>query len=227
MINRLIKKKGAPLTWGPEPSNDPGSEAIAASAAVAVAAVVVVAATGAPGGDHPQVLLAVAGPMSVVVVVAADPMVVVAADPMVVVAARPGHGSRLPRPHRQSADASGSRPPRPQRGGGGLKQAIRRHVATGIASLPPTPRRHLGQRSYLQPLCPCPRGGGPRRRCGKLWRGRWEPRRQTGGLRPARRRSGSRGGGPDRRSDEPPRRSRRESAAWPRSPSSALDHRRA
>jgi hypothetical protein len=119
MINRLIKKKGAPLTWGPEPSNDPRSEATAASAAVAVAAVVVAAATGAPGGDHPQVLLAVAGPMAVVVVVAADPMVVVAADPMVVVAARPGHGSRLPRPHRQSADASGSRPPWPQRGGGG------------------------------------------------------------------------------------------------------------
>jgi hypothetical protein len=50
--------------------------------------------------------------------------------------------------------------------------------ATGVASLPPTPRCHLGRRNCLQPLCPCPRGGGPRR-------GRWEPRRQAGGLQPA------------------------------------------
>jgi hypothetical protein len=74
MINRLIKKKGAPLTWGPGPFSDLGSRATAAFAA----AVVVVA--GAPRGDHPQVVVAVAGPMAVVVVVAADPMVVVAAD---------------------------------------------------------------------------------------------------------------------------------------------------
>jgi hypothetical protein len=44
--------------------------------------------------------------------------------------------------------------------GGGPKQAIRRHGATGVASLPLTPRCHLGRRSCLQPLCPCPRGGG-------------------------------------------------------------------
>jgi hypothetical protein len=35
----------------------------------------------------------------------------------------------------------------------------RRGVA-GVASLPPTPRCHLGRRNCLQPLCPCPRGGG-------------------------------------------------------------------
>jgi hypothetical protein len=58
-------------------------------------------------------------------------------------------------------------------------------------------------------------------------RGRWEPRRQTGGLHPVHRRSGSRGGGPGRRSGELPRRSRRGPTAWPRSPSSALDRRRA
>jgi hypothetical protein len=62
MINRLIKRKGASLTWGPGPSSDPRSGAIAAFAAAA----------GAPGGDHPQVV--------VVVVVAANPMVVVAED---------------------------------------------------------------------------------------------------------------------------------------------------
>jgi hypothetical protein len=65
MINRLIKKKGAPLTWGPGPSSDPGSGATAAFAA----AVVVAAVAGAPRGDHPQVVVA-----------AADPMVVLAED---------------------------------------------------------------------------------------------------------------------------------------------------
>jgi hypothetical protein len=45
-----FKEKGTTLTWGPGPSSDPGSEAIAAPAA---AAVVVVAAAGAPRGDHP------------------------------------------------------------------------------------------------------------------------------------------------------------------------------
>jgi hypothetical protein len=70
MVNRLIKKKGAPLTWGLGPSSDPGSGATAASAAGA----------GAPGGDHPQVLLAAVGPTVVVVVEAADPTVLVAED---------------------------------------------------------------------------------------------------------------------------------------------------
>jgi hypothetical protein len=42
----------------------------------------------------------------------------------------------------------------------------------GVASLPPTPRCHLGRRRCLQPLYPCPRGWGPRR-------GRWEPHQQA------------------------------------------------
>jgi hypothetical protein len=105
MISRLMEK-GVAVTWGPGPSSDPGSGATAASAAAA----------GAPGGDHPQVLLAVAGPTVVVVVVAADPMAVVAEDWRA--STRPGPGSRSPQPRRQSSDASGSRPPRPQRGGG-------------------------------------------------------------------------------------------------------------
>jgi hypothetical protein len=52
MINSLIKKKGAPLTWDPGPSSNPGSGATAASAAADVPAAVV-AAGGAPRGDHP------------------------------------------------------------------------------------------------------------------------------------------------------------------------------
>jgi hypothetical protein len=43
---------------------------------------------------------------------------------------------------------------------GGPKQTICRCDAAGTASLPPIPRRRLGRRSCLQPLCPCPRGGG-------------------------------------------------------------------
>jgi hypothetical protein len=135
MFNRLIKKKGAPLTWGPEPSSDPGSGATAVSAAAAVAA------AGTLGGDHPQVLLAAARLMVVVVVVAVDPMAVVVED---------WHASMRPRP--------GSRPPWPQRGG--LKQTIRRRDAADVSSPPPTSWHRLGRRSYLQPLCPCPRGGG-------------------------------------------------------------------
>ena len=53
-----LKEKGTTLTWGPRLSSDPGSEAIAAPAAAAV----VVAATGAPGGDHPQMVVMAAGP---------------------------------------------------------------------------------------------------------------------------------------------------------------------
>jgi hypothetical protein len=49
----------------------------------------------------------------------------------------------------------------------------RRRGAASVASLPLTPRWHLGRRNCLQSLCPCPRGGGPRR-------GHWEPRQQTG-----------------------------------------------
>jgi hypothetical protein len=68
MLNRLIKKKGTPLTWGPR------------SRVTVVSVVVADAATGTPGGDHPQVLLAAASPTVVVVVVAVDLMAVVAED---------------------------------------------------------------------------------------------------------------------------------------------------
>jgi hypothetical protein len=50
-----LKEEGATLTWGLGPSSDPGRE-IAALAAVAVAA------AGAPGGDHPQMVVVAAGP---------------------------------------------------------------------------------------------------------------------------------------------------------------------
>jgi hypothetical protein len=83
------------------------------------------------------------------------------------------------------------------------------------------PRSYLGRRHSLQPLCLCPRGWGPRRG----WR--WELHRWARDLQPMHRRSGSREGCPGRRSSEPPRRCRRGSAAWPRSPSSGLVHRRA
>jgi hypothetical protein len=45
---------------------------------------------------------------------------------------------------------------------GGPKQATRWRDAAGVASLPLTPRCHLGWRRCLQPLYPCPRGWGPR-----------------------------------------------------------------
>jgi hypothetical protein len=57
-------EKGATLTWGPGLSSDPRSGTTAALATIAAA--VAVAAAGAPGGDHPQVVVAV-GPMVVVV----------------------------------------------------------------------------------------------------------------------------------------------------------------
>jgi hypothetical protein len=47
-----LKEEGAKLTWGPGPSSDPGSEIAA----------LVAAAAGAPGGDHPQMVAAAAGP---------------------------------------------------------------------------------------------------------------------------------------------------------------------
>jgi hypothetical protein len=55
-----LKEKGTTLTWGPGPSSDPGSEAIAAPTAAAVVAAVAVA--GAPRGDHPQMVVVAAGP---------------------------------------------------------------------------------------------------------------------------------------------------------------------
>jgi hypothetical protein len=57
-----FKEKGTTLTWGPGPSSDPRSEAIAAPAAIAAAVAIVVAAAGAPGGDHPHTVVVVAGP---------------------------------------------------------------------------------------------------------------------------------------------------------------------
>jgi hypothetical protein len=39
---------------------------------------------------------------------------------------------------------------------GGPKQATRQRDAAGVASLPPTPRYHLGRRICLQVPCPCP-----------------------------------------------------------------------
>jgi hypothetical protein len=90
-----------------------------------------------------------------------------------------------------------------------------------VASPPLTPWSYLGRRHCLQPLCPCPRGWGPRRD----WR--WEPHRRAGDLHPVHRRSGSRGGGPGSRSSKPPRRCCRGSAMWPRSPYSGLGHHRA
>jgi multisubunit Na+/H+ antiporter MnhB subunit len=56
-----FKEKGTTLTWGPGPSSDPGSKAIAAPAA-AVAIAVAMAAAGAPGGDHPQTVVVAVGP---------------------------------------------------------------------------------------------------------------------------------------------------------------------
>jgi hypothetical protein len=114
----------------------------------------------------------------------------------------------------------------PNEGGGGPKRTIHRRGAADVSFPPPTPRRRLGWRSCLQPLCPCPRVRGPRWGLGKLWRGRWGPRQQSRGLQPVHRRFGSHDWGPDRRSGEPRRRARRESAAWPKSPSSTLRHRK-
>jgi hypothetical protein len=55
-----LKEKGTTLTWGPGPSSDPGSEAIADPAAAAVVATAAVAVVGSPGGDHPQMMMVVA-----------------------------------------------------------------------------------------------------------------------------------------------------------------------
>jgi hypothetical protein len=57
MINRLIKKEGATLTWGPGLSSDPRSGATAAVVVAAVVVAAVVVAAGAPGGDRPRVVV--------------------------------------------------------------------------------------------------------------------------------------------------------------------------
>jgi hypothetical protein len=62
MMIRLVEKETT-LTWGPGLSSDPGSEEIAAPAAEVAAAAppIAVAAAGAPRGDHPRMVVAVAG----------------------------------------------------------------------------------------------------------------------------------------------------------------------
>jgi hypothetical protein len=94
------------------------------------------------------------------------------------------------------------------------RRSLRRLSSSDSPELP-------GRRHYLQPLFPCPRGWGP-------WRDwRWEPHQRAGDPQPVHQRSGSRRGGLDRRSGEPPRRCHRGSATWPRSPSSGLGYHRA
>ena len=68
------------------------------------------------------------------------------------------------------------------------------------------PRNYLGRRHCLQPLCPYPKGWGPR----QGWR--WGLHRWAGDLQPVHQGSGSHEGGPDRWSGELPCRSRRGSA---------------
>jgi hypothetical protein len=135
--------------------------------------------------------------MAVAVAGMADPMVVVVVEDWHV-SARPGPGGWPPRPHRRSSVASGHRPPRPR--WEGPRPATRRRDAAGVASLPPYPLYHLGRRSYWQPLCPCPWGWGPQ---GELQ----SPHQRAGNLRPVHLGSRSHGGGPGRRSGEPPRHS--------------------
>jgi hypothetical protein len=94
------------------------------------------------------------------------------------------------------------------------RRSLRRLSSSDPPELP-------GAEALLVAPLPLPKGLGPR------WGWRWEPHQRAGDLQPVHRRSGSRGGGPDHRSGEPPRRCHRGSAAWPRSPSSGLGHRRA
>jgi hypothetical protein len=53
-----LKEKGTTLTWGPRLSSDPRSEV---TVVPAVAATIAVAADGAPGGDHPRMVVVAAG----------------------------------------------------------------------------------------------------------------------------------------------------------------------
>jgi hypothetical protein len=57
--------------------------------------------------------------------------------------------------------------------------------AVGVASLPPTPRYHLGRRNCLQPLCSCPRGGGRGGGAGSHAGGLGASSRRIGDLDPA------------------------------------------
>jgi hypothetical protein len=71
---------------------------------------------------------------------------------------RPGPGSRTPWPRHLTLLGAGLLGPN---GGGGPKQMIHRRDAADVSCPPLTSQCRLGRRSYLQPLCPCPRGGGP------------------------------------------------------------------
>jgi hypothetical protein len=97
--------------------------------------------------------------------------------------------------------------------GGGSKtndSSARRSRRLLSSSDTPAPR---GVEELLAAPLPLSKGRGPWWKRGKLRRGRWGPRRQSGGLQPAHRRSGSHDGGPDRCSGELQRHARRGSAA--------------
>jgi hypothetical protein len=92
MVTRPMGKiKRGTLTWGPEPSSDPGSETFAAPTAV--------------GATAPGV---VASQMMVVAAVVAGLMVVLVED--LRPSARPGSRSRPPRPRQLSSSAFGGGP---------------------------------------------------------------------------------------------------------------------
>jgi hypothetical protein len=140
----------------------PSSDPGSEAITATTAIVVVVPAAGVPGGDHPQMVVVAAGPEDWRA------------------SARRGLGSWPPRPHLQSSGTSG-----------GLRNERSVSVTQPTSPLPlRPPRSYLGRRHRLQPVCPCPRGWGPRRD----WR--CEPHRRAGDLQLVHRRSGSRGRGP-------------------------------
>jgi hypothetical protein len=107
--------------------------------------------------------------------------------------ARPRPGSRSPRPHQQSSTLLGTGLLGPNGGSETNDPSARRsRRLLSSSDISATP----GRRSCLQPLCPCPRGGAPRRRRGKLWPRRWGSRQQSGGLQPTHWISGYRDGVP-------------------------------
>jgi hypothetical protein len=161
------------------------------------------------------VLLAVAGPMVVVVVVAEDDAPLCAL----------GLGASLLGLASSPLTLLGARLLGPNRGGFEMNDpSVRRSRRRLSSSNTPAPPR---VEELLAAPLPLSKGQGATAEAWEALAGRWGPRRQTGGLRPARRRFGSCGGDLSRQSGEPPRRSRRGSAAWPKSPSSTLRRRRA
>jgi hypothetical protein len=124
---RLVEK-GTTLTWGPGLSSDPGREAITAPAVVAIA--------GAPGRDHPR-------------------MVVVAAESEDSRAsARRGPASWPPWPHLQ---------PSGRRIWGAPKRATRQRDTVCVASPPPPPPELPGAEALLAAPLPLSKGLGPQR----------------------------------------------------------------